>query len=382
MLNMKKGHRPPPVPVQGDSLFQDGPKPGQPGWHEPYVEGFDAEEWEKSESLRSAEALRYELFYKYEDEDDPGVHAFWARNGVRKQLFDKDIMDGKHRYSVHTPLTMTIPGKSGESGEAYPLIYYCHGGMQDPFQAECSGFSLLLQKEPMIIVYANNGGMSNEDALEDFHKITDALKEKGYPVDWSRVYVCGFSSGSDAAESIATQYPKLVAAVSPCPGSNAMYNSLCRVTPEAYAECLDTRVPVLFIGGTADFGDKYPYPDEECIENFNIWAEHIAKVRGYMPITFARSRELSKSSTDPAKKAVGLDFFRTWTQHFEERDWYFGEFYGEEGEPVIRFIVGEGVPHVVTGCHAPLTWEFFKHWSKDPQTGESIYTPVVGLGVR
>lgn len=373
MFTMKKGHRPPPQ--IGRPADPSGPKPGEPGWHEPYVEGFDGEAWERSESCASSEELRRELFYRFKDEMDPEVVRFWEGHGVRKEMFRAREEHGLHRYSVHTPIDL-------DSGKAYPLIYYCHGGMQDPFQAECCGLSLLIPRERFIAVYANNGGFSNETAVEDFKKITDALKERGCPVDWSRVYVAGFSSGSDAAESIATQWPELVAAVSPCPGSNAMYNSLCRQTREAYEKCLPTRVPVLFIGGTADFGDRYPFPDAECVENFNIWAAEIAKVRDYRPATFEESRRLAERSGDPAKRAVGLDFQRTWSQRFEGRDWYFGDFYGAEGASVVRFIIGKDVPHVVTGCHAGLMWEFFRHWSKDPETWESIYTPVVVSGVH
>lgn len=363
---MKKGHRPPPMLVNVDISEANGPKPGEPGWHEPYIEGFDGEAWEKSESYRSSEALRYELFYKYKDEMDPEVVKFWEERGVRKEMFDRETEEGLHRYSVHTPLHM-------EAGKKYPMIYYCHGGMQDPFQAECSGFSLLIAEHPMIIVYGHNGGPSNEDAVEDFKRITDALKEKEYPIDWERVYAAGFSGGSDAAESIATQWPEMVAAVSPCPGSNAMYNSLCRLTPEAYEKCRNTRVPMLCIGGTADFGDKYPLPDPECVENFNIWAKEIAKAADYQEMTFEQSQNLAAHSADNVKRAAGIDFTKTWISFFEERNWFFGEYYGEKGEPVIRVILGEGVPHVVTGCHARLTWEFFCHWSKDLTTGESRY---------
>lgn len=363
MFNMKKGHRPPPTPVNGTVERTDGPKPGEPGWHEPYVEGFDGPAWEKSLSHASSEALRNELFYKYKYEMAPEVLAFWEGKGVRKQMFDADVDGGLHRYSLHTPLSL-------EEGRRYPLIYYCHGGMQDPYQAECCGLSLLIAEERFFVVYANNGGHSNETAAEDFKSITDKLKEQALPVDWSRVYAAGFSSGSDAAESIATLWPEMVAAVSPCPGSNAMYNSLCRVTEEAYEKCRGTRVPALFIGGTADFGDKYPFPDAECIENFNIWARDIAKVKDYAPIDFLTSRRLA-AECEGAKGAVGLDFQKTDVRHFEERDWYIGEFLGDEGAAVIRFVVGEGVPHVVTGCHAALQWEFFRRWSKDPDTGES-----------
>jgi len=375
LFNLKKGHRPPPAPVHAGPMLENGPKPGEPGWHEPYVEGFDAAAWESSESLRSSEALRYELFYKYKDEMDPGVLTFWAERGVRKQMFDTEREGGEHRWSLHTPLEL-------EAGRLYPLIYYCHGGMQDPFQAECCGLSLLIEREKFFVVYAHNGGRSNETAPEDFKAVTDALKAQKQPVDWSRVYAAGFSSGSDAVESIATLWPELVAAVSPCPGSNALYNSLCRVTPEAYEKCLASRVPALFIGGTADFGDKYPLPDPECVENFNIWAQSIARVRDYAPIDFAASQALAGKAEKDARSAVGLDFHRTFIQRFEERNWYIGDFLGQEGVPVIRFVVGEGVPHVVTGCHAPIQWDFFRHWSKDPITGKSRYDPISVTGVE
>lgn len=363
MRIFSKGHRPPP----GD---------GNKG--EPSMEGFDPKAFEASASGKSVMATMGRYFM-YEAagicETAPEIISYWENKGIRKKMFDAEADGGIFRYSVHTPLEL-MPGNK------YPVIYFSHGGNGNPFQAEMQGFSELAAKEDLIIVYPHNGGVSNECAQTEFPRIMAALKEKSYPIDWSRVYAVGFSSGSDATELIAACWPEMIAAAAPIPGSNAMYNSLCRLDKEYYEKCLSLQMPVIFVGGTMDFGDRYPYPDQECFDNFTIWMNQIAKVKNYPEVNLAESQKLVAESNDPVVKAIGLKFHKTWVEHFEERDWYFGEYYNAEGLGVCRFILGEGLPHVITGCQPALVWDYLKHWSRDPETGESIYTPVVVNGVN
>ncbi|MGM9606116.1 MAG: hypothetical protein ACI3XJ_01275 [Oscillospiraceae bacterium] len=377
MFTMKKGHRPPPAFGPGELPPMDGHGNiimDQEKFREPLKAGFDQAAFDASLSGITARENR-ELCEKYQDEMAPEVLAYWEKLGVKKELFDAVENGGKGKYSVHTPLVMV-------ENKKYPLLYFSHAGFGTPFQAETAGFSKLIETEQFIAVYPNNGGYSNEDVATEFPRILDQIRKKGYPIDWTRVYACGFSSGSDATETIGTLWPELVAAVAPCPGSNAMYNSLCRVTKEAYEKCLPLQVPMLCVGGAMDFGDAYPFPDRECIENFNIWAKYISKVKDYQELTFEQSQAIAQNAEDAAKAAVGLDFQKTWSQHFEERDWHFGEFYDAQDRPVIRFVIGEGVPHIMTGCFAALVWDYLKHWSKDPASGEPVYTPVVISGVN
>lgn len=357
MFNIKKGHRQRVVIKDANGKER-----------EPHKEGFDPVAFHFSESNLSYQNNR-SLLTDYPDEMDPSVLAYWESYGVKKVLFDQDINEGKGKYSVHTPLNIDL-------SKLYPLLYYSHGGFGTPYQAETIGFSKLIQKEQFIAVYPFNGGFSNEEAPTEFKRILGELKKKNYPIDWSRVYVSGYSSGSDATESIATLWPELIAAAAPCPGSNAMYNSLCSVTPVAYEKCLNVQVPLLCVGGTMDYGDPYPFPDRECYENFNIWAKEIACVQNYQPISFEASRELINTTLDSTKKAVGLDFTHTWTEQLEERDWFFGEFYDNQYRPVIQFIVGDGIPHITSGIHASLVYAWLKQWSRDQETGELVFTPV------
>lgn len=354
MTHLKKGHR------QRITIIDEKRKE-----REPYVEGFDPIGFHFTESYLTY-ANNRKILNDYKDEMDPRVIEYWESFGVKKELFDQDTLG---KYSVHSPLDM-------DHTKHYPVLYYSHGGNGTPYEAETVGFSKLIHKEQFIAVYPFNGGYSNEEAPTEFKRIMDELKKKNYPIDWSRVYVSGYSSGSDASESIATLWPEMVAAVAPCPGSNAMYNSLCRVTPDAYNKCLNIQVPLLCVGGNMDFGDPFPFPDKECYENFNIWAKDIAKVSNYIPLSFEDSRLLINTTTNLTKKNVGLDFKHTWTEEIEDREWYFGEFYDNQYRPVIQFIIGDGIPHITTGAHASLVYAWLKQWSRDLETNELLFTPV------
>lgn len=367
MFSIKKGHRPPPNWHHGKTggTGQHGPehKPNGPGGPGPNPEMAAFLATESGEFP----ARSKELKHRFSEDMEPELMQFWHELGVKKEVFDTEWEDGRFRYNVHTPLNI-------DAGKRYPLIYYSHGGMGTPLEAEFIGYSMFIAEKEYIVVYANNGGYSNECADTEFPRIMEEIRKKGYPVDWSRVYAVGFSSGSDATETIATLWPEYVAAVAPCPGSNAMFNSLCRITEEAYEKCLPLQVPVVFAGGTNDNGDAYPFPDQECFDNFNIWLEKIAKVKDFRPIALSQSRELIASTDDMSKKVVGVDFQNTWTEYAEGRVWYFGEYFDMDERPVVRFVVGEGVPHMTTKFEIECVLDYLFCWSRDPKTKELTYT--------
>lgn len=330
-------------------------------------ENFDMEAFGKTLSGQSAmKAFQTAMSFEGRENSDE-LLSYWKERGVKKELFDADAGDGSHRFAVHTPLDI-------HSGEILPLIYCSHRGGGSCLHAEFVGFSDLIEKERVIVVYPNAGGESNEDAQEEFPRIMKIVLETGYPIDKNRIYAVGFSAGSDATETLAVTYPDKIAAVAPCPGSNAMYNSLCRVSEEIYEKCIPLQMPVLFLGGTADFGDRYPFPDEECFENFNIWMEKIVKVADYKPMKKQASEELVKTTENPVHRVTGIPFPVTNIQHEEDRDWFVGEFRDESGRTVCRMILGDGVPHITTGCHARMVWDFLKHWLRDENNGGSIFT--------
>ncbi len=333
--------------------------------------GFDSEAFDASQAGRNVARMQ-EIYRQHPDEElHPDVLAHWERRGVRKELFDADT-DG--RYSVFTPLDL-------DPSESYALVYVSHGGLQPINLCETNGFPELAGSQRFIAVCPWNLGPSNDGVESEFPRILDAVVSR-YPVDESRIYAVGYSAGSDATGVLACAYPDVLAAVSPDPGGNLFAKGRWYTDPQSYARNLPFRLPMICVGGTMDGGDRYPLSGPEQLANFNIWMKHIAKVAGYEPITPRESEALVRRSDDPARRAFGFDFHRSFTATMEEVEWLFGDFLGDDGATVARFVTGLGLPHAQTAYHAPIIWDFLRHFSRNPTTGASVYAPVALDGVR
>jgi hypothetical protein len=309
-----------------------------------------------------------------DDEMNPGVIQYWQDQGVKKELYDADVDKGEGKYSVFTPLDLDYRKK-------YALVYGSHGGMTAINRYETSGFPMLAGSAKIIVVCPWNRGPSNDAVHEEFPRIINEILRKGYPVDESRIYATGYSAGSDATGVLACAWPEMLAAVSPNPGGNLFAKGRWYLDESSYEKNRNLRMPLICVGGTMDGGDRYPFSQEEHFSNYNIWMETIVKAPGYGKMTLAKSRELVENSGDPAKRAFGFDFQRTFVTHIEGIDWFGGDYHDEGGYAVARFIAGCGLPHAQTRYHAPIIWDFVKHFSRDRKTGRSIYTPVVIDGI-
>jgi hypothetical protein len=348
------------------------PKSGQKStWALP---GFDQERFDVTEPGRNIKEMQGIYRMYPDDEMHPEVLKYWQNHGIKKELYDADIEDGVGKYSVFTPLDL-------DRSKKYALIYDSHGGMVPINWHETDGFPMLAGKEKVIVVCPWNRGPSNDEVHLEFPRIINELLKKGYPLDERRIYAVGYSSGSDATGVLACVWPEMIAAVSPDPGGNLFAKGRWYMDESSYEKNRNLRMPLICVGGTLDGGDRYPFSEEEHFANFNIWMETIVKIPGYEKMNLAKSRELVENLTDPAKKAFGLNFHNTFLTHMEGIDWFGGEYFSEGKYPIARFIMGEGLPHAQTKYHAPIIWDFIKHFSRDRETGDSIYTPVVIDGI-
>ncbi len=342
---------------------------------------YDEEAFAASEiGIRHAEMLS--LYEAYPDDPmNPAVVSYWEERGLKKELYDYDRDDGMFSFSVFTPLCVK-PGKK------YALIYFSHGGGVFNNLAETYGFNTLAPVEKYIICYPNNGGRSNNNIDTEFPRVLDAIKDLGYPVDWERVYCVGFSSGSDASAVAACTCPERAAAIGVLPGGQPFKDLKFYTGPEYYASTKGMRIPGVFVGGTMDVA-SYPAPwilDHDRkpyrAENLNIWMRDIAQISSYRPITLEDIEAKMTSPEDRFEAQFGLDFDKTYTFRAEGVDWLGGDYYGTDGAPVMRIIRAEGLPHVVWESQANIVWDYIKHFRRDPETGESIYDPVVCWGER
>ncbi len=339
------------------------PKDPKAAWALP---GFDQDAFDASPAGRNVRAMQEIHRGVPEGGMHPEIVEYWARLGVRKELFDEGT-DGE--YAVFTPIGM-------DPERQYPLVYVSHGGGEPIARAETSGFAALVQREQFIAVYPWNGGKSNDAVETEFPRILAALEDAGAPVDPERIYAVGFSAGSDATGVLACAYPDVIAAVSPSPGGNLFAKGRWYESADSYRRNRGSRMPLISVAGTLDGGDRYPLEQPEHVANFDVWMEHIVGVPGYEPVGFDRSVAL-RGATDPSVAAFGFPFARTFQHRLEGVEWLFGDFVDERGTALARFVTGVGLPHAQTASQAPLIWDFVKHFSRNRTTGESIYAPVV-----
>jgi hypothetical protein len=338
------------------------------------VPGFDQEKFDASEAGRNIVEMQ-KIYHEHpDDEMHPDVIKYWQNHGVKKELYDADIDEGKGKYSVFTPFNLDRTKK-------YALVYDSHGGHTPINKYETTGFPMLAGREQIIVVCPWNRGPSNDEVQAEFPRVINEVLKKGYPVDEGRIYATGYSAGSDATGVLACAWPEMIAAVSPNPGGNLFAKGRWHMDESSYKKNHDLRMPLICVGGTMDGGDRYPFSGEESFVNFNIWMQVIVKVSGYKKMSLAKSRELMQHSPDLAKKAFGLDFQNTFVTHLEGIDWFGGEYLSEGGYSIARFIAGENLPHAQTKYHASIIWDFIKHFRRDRKTGSSIYTPVIIDGI-
>ncbi|MDR1801452.1 MAG: hypothetical protein LBQ95_06410 [Lachnospiraceae bacterium] len=366
---------------------------------------FDENEFHYTQIGRKRRELT-SLYHVYKDIPlHPFLLRYWAKLGLKKELFDASRDEGKYAYSVFTPLDM-------DPNKKYALIYYCHGGDETIGKAETSGFNMLAAVEKYIVVYAQNGGNYNEEVDTEFARIMGELRKKGYPVDWSRVYAAGFGNGGSAAVCAACTYPDMVAAVAVLPGGNPFLDLQFYKGLEYYASTKGKRIPGIFIGGTID-KNNFPAPwiteysgnelgagsIENAVSNLEIWLKEIAQAGNNSALSYEDIKESLVNSEDPIKKEFGLNFDRAYAFRAQSVDWLGGDYFGTDGAPVMRFVRAIGMPHemwdnhsemtrggvmtakwyrtyVVTESEANIVWDYLKRFSRDKETCESLYSVV------
>lgn len=356
------------------------------------------------------------------DDHSPEVIAYWAKQGMVKEFhgannpmswteYEKDT--GYHwrdtekqapqnafkKWNSFVPVSAFRPENKDKK---YPVVIMLHGGFNPISVIDGWGVPQEAAKREWIVIAPS---LELDDVLDE---ILQEAKEL-YPIDESRIYVCGFSYGGFMSNFLGNKRPDVYAAVCPCgaPLSNGFVDKAIGPEPQTpfdgvpRALAMNTYMPVMNIAGNLD-GCRFPLfsvgennnspvraTKEGLIEGFNSWL----KVNKAKEMSLEEVEALGRKvkAVYPDKKPS--DCYASGEGFTEEEanlgfpleegcgekvvadgiTNYIGSFPSEDGIVRTKVMVEMNMPHWPTPEMARQMFDFFSHFKRDRQTGESIY---------
>lgn len=257
--------------------------------------------------------------------------------------------------------------------QSVPLLLMLHGNYNDNrTQSETGGFIEVAAKENFMVAeieWQGAGAFPSDIFLGlDGIELVACEVMKNYPqIDPSRVYVQGLSAGAMASAALGIRKSHLFAAVGGHSGGifefplyGFSYQTICN---EARQKRGFVQTPYFLITGTDD--DTILFPTEaNCKGNPYFNAIHAYQLLNDMP----------KSEIDfSAEPLFGIKMQDRQTiltnKHLILET---GKFY-KDNMPLIQFTAVMNYGHWNFRPAAQMMWDFFKQYSRDPETGKLIY---------
>jgi pimeloyl-ACP methyl ester carboxylesterase len=307
---------------------------------------------------------------------NPVLVAKWASRGIKKELFNYDPQaPNTNEYAIYTPLEAFEPGNETKK---YPVVFVLHGNNNPIMLAETYGYVELSAEKKFITVipYANN----HATIVDDIDTLMAKLRAE-YPIDESRIYAAGYSAGGVASFRVALAYPGLFAAIAPggtsIAGFGGDYNmgaapgSAFDLTHASWADMkTNGGMPVINLFGTLDGYRYYPIaggtaPDVGYLEK---WLE----VNGITEDFSSDDITGALNSSILVEKETGFPFPYKDVKNLDS-EYSIGEYRNSAGQPVLRVVCIEDLPHWPSGDFASVAWDFLRHWSRNTTTHRAEY---------
>lgn len=332
---------------------------------------YKGDQFVQTETARDIfNSLFFLTTYGLEKQDDPAITAHWASKGLKKEIYD--IKDSARMWSVFTPNGYY---EAYDENYKFPLVFCLHGNNNNILLAETYGFAELGGKEGFITVVP---WADNEDIiLEEVPRIMNILREKGYPIDESRIYATGFSKGGAATMRVGINYPEMIAAIAPGgahPASKVAENDKALnemgpslgFTAKQYENVAKYKLPVLFFGGTCD--------NMPLTANAQNWIDISGAIAP--EVTEETVTNITEHSGYGVERMTGLQFDLDQMEIKAQDDTYYytGSYFNEDGVCTFRVLAVEGVPHWLVKSEAAEVWKFLSQFARDRETGKLMYT--------
>ena len=326
------------------------------------------------------EGARFGEYGPYELEP----YADWERLGIKRFIveypatFRQRTLDGsKYLWYEYWPEELL----EGAPAHSVPVVVLLHGNTNDPrTQIETSGFLQVAGEDRFFIVEMEWQGTPNYQAMghDGIESVLAILLEKYPQLDPSRIYAHGLSAGSMTATALGIKKSHVFAAVGG--NSGALFTGHWIgpfPTFEAiWAEATQKRGAVetayCSVFGTKDTTVPYMTPDNWQGNSYlNAW-------NAYEQMNGMEVVNQMDFSVDPVFGQKLRDRETIRTHKGEGIVMETGQLY--KGDvPLIRLVAVMNYGHWNFIPAARIAWDFFKHYSRDPETKQLIYHPNLKL---
>ena len=266
--------------------------------------------------------------------------------------------------------------KEGAAPRSVPVMVLLHGNANDPrTQAETSGFLQVAGEERFFVVEMEWQGSRSFQAMgqDGVETVIYQLLARYPQLDPSRVYAEGLSAGSMTATALGIKKSHLFAAVGghsgglfggmgagPFPGFEAIWN-------EATQKRGAVETAYCSVFGTMDTTVPYMTPDNWKGNSYlNAWNAY-EQMNG-MTVVWEMD-----FSVDPVFGQTLRDRESIRTAKGEGIVMETGQLYKGE-TPLIRLVAVMDYGHWNFMPTARVMWDFFKHYSRDPETKKLLYS--------
>lgn len=287
-----------------------------------------------------------------------------TRKTVKKALNQFDGRPGGTQYFWYEHIPQAV--ENAPAGTV-PLVLLLHGSSNDNrTQSETSGFIQVAAKENFIVAEIEWQGLGPfpSDAplgLDGIEQVVyDVLKT--YPqIDPSRIYTQGLSAGAMTSASLGIKKSYLFAAVAGHSGAifqSAMNNALLE---EAKQKSGFVEMPYFLVTGTSDDVVRFPSSLEG---NSFLNAIRIYQKMNGIPVSEVDFERYPVLGVDVRDRETILT-----NKHITLET---GKFY--KGDmPLMQLTIIMDYGHWNFPVMAQKMWDFFKQYSRDPETKELIY---------
>lgn len=316
----------------------------------------------------------------YELED----YLMFDRIGVDRIIVRKELVRSRTKRNNYLWYEYLPAGVKEADTRSVPLVILLHGHHNDAkTQAETSGFVQLAAREGFIVAELEWQGKHDYIPESDLYYMGDDGIEMvvseivdRYPqIDPSRIYAEGLSAGGFAATALGIRKSHLFAAVGAHSGglfTHGFNLGFPFMDPESLQnEAAQKRgfvkMPYFSIGGTSDDGVPYNSPDMPN-GDFLVSAWKLYQYLNALETGGEVDLEKYPWFGIPLQNRRRME---TGKNHAME----IGDACTSDGIPLVRIVAVENHGHWNFVPGAELMWDYFKMFSRDPETKELRYNP-------